>query len=250
MTYKSHPACAADDVVFPKWERQHEPHLALAAATLPVLPASPHHTTMETSWHFCCGKTADRVSWEITAGNTAAAQSKQPLTVAEIRRLSLCRLSPQRSMNRSLFTQAALWSSLSVTQTHSALHQGIFSFCFLFKTLGHKGCSSSHTTETKSWGRAKKKKKEKEKPCPKFPFKSEAWKTASRAHSAIVVEKARARACSKARPHPQQRRRRIKTPREKGSSGKWDFSLSFLFIVINIHGPSCFLSPTNPKSML
>lgn len=160
MTYKSHPACGAD-MLFSQNEKGNMSPTCNWQRHTPSSPSKspPHHQGDFLTFLLCKDS-----RWSQLRNNRrqhGCCTEQATTAAAQIRRLSLHRLSPQSSMNRSLFTQAALWSSLSVTQTHSALHQGIFSFCFLFKTLGHKGCSSSHTTETKSWGRAKKKRKKK-----------------------------------------------------------------------------------------
>lgn len=77
-------------------------------------------------------------------------------------------------------------------------------------------------------------------------------KTSSRVHSVIVVRKS-------ILPHRDQRHQpwlnhflthseSYEKSKKKGFHlEKWNFSLSFLLIMINIYGHSCFLSPNNPE---
>lgn len=77
-------------------------------------------------------------------------------------------------------------------------------------------------------------------------------KTSSRVHSVIVTRKSilqaqnpRPSAAAQSLPHFQWIIRKIQG--ERVPVGKWNFSLSFLLLFINIYGHSCFFFLNNPE---
>lgn len=143
---------------------------------------SPVHPwqTFPTHWDFLSLAVVEReqIEWvenqdPLTNNCTKSTSTEGSISVATKIRMLYAGKDLWTAKDRSLL----IHSQYSDLPYHSfkqifPLHRGIFSFYLLFKTVGHKGCSSSCVLLKWNLEVGIKEKK----PCPKFPFKSEVWK--------------------------------------------------------------------------